>query len=157
MVKNSLKKYIDDVNSHCWMNLTYDAGLTESPNFENLGLSSVHTSDELGSFSIHATRIGRDIDGSNWPPIGYLIGEVTVDRMSRTSSEQKYISKTYFETRRENQYFGCQNNSMSQPPLNSTPFGTDTIKKTTSPTDSIPVETKTPEPTPQTRPTKLSE
>ena len=50
-------KSIADANSSFRMNLTRDAVLTESPNFVNLGLSSVHTSDELGSVFIPATRI----------------------------------------------------------------------------------------------------
>ena len=57
--------------------------------------------------------------------------------MSGMRSEQKYSYKTDFETRRENQDFGRQNISMSQPPLDSTPFGRNTTNKTTSPIDSI--------------------
>ena len=77
--------------------------------------------------------------------------------MSRTSSEQKYSSKTYFETRRENQDFGRQNNSMTRPTLESTPLSTNTTNRTTSPIDSNPVGTKTPEPTTLTIPTKFRE
>ena len=46
---------------------------------------------------------------------------------------------------------------MSQSPLYSTPLGTNTTNGKTSPIDSIPGGTKTPEPTPLTRPTELSE
>ena len=42
---------------------------------------------------------------------------------------------------------------MSQPILDSTPFGTNTTNRTTSPIDLIQVTTKMPETTPQTRPT----
>ena len=42
---------------------------------------------------------------------------------------------------------------MSQLPLDSTPFGTDTTNRKASPIDLIPLGTKTPEPMPQTRPT----
>ena len=142
-----------DVYSHCRMNFMCDAVLIKSPNFLNPGLSSVHTSDELGSFSIPDIRIRMHIDGSNWILPGHLIGEVTAARMSRTRSEQNYSSKTYFETRRENQYFGRQNNSMSRPPLYLTHFGKNTTNGTTSPIDLVSVGTKTPEPTLQTRPT----
>ena len=45
---------------------------------------------------------------------------------------------------------------MSRPPLELTPFGTKTTNRTTSPIDSIPVGTKTLEPTPRTRPTDLA-
>ena len=113
-----------DVYLRCRTNLTRDDVFTESPNFMNLGLSSVHTSDELGSVLFPNARIGRPVDRSNWIPPGHLIGEVTTDIVSRTRSEQNYISKNDFETRRENQDFGRQNYSMSRPPLDSTPLGT---------------------------------
>ena len=106
------------------MNLTYDTLLAKIPHFMNLGLSSVYTPDELDSVFIPSTIIRRPTDGSNWLPPGYIIFKVTSDRKSRTRSEQNYSAKTDFETRSENQYFGRQNNSMSQPPLDSTPLGT---------------------------------
>ena len=55
------------------------------------------------------------------------------------------------------QYFGRQNDPMSQPTLDSTLLDTNTTNGKTSPIDSILVGTKTPEPTPLTRPTELSE
>ena len=106
-----------DVTSRCWMNLTRDVVLTESPNSVNLGLSSVHTSNELGSVFIPTTIIGTPRDVSNWLPPGHPIDEDTSNRVSRTGSEHDYIAKTDFETRRENQNFGRQNNYMSRPPL----------------------------------------
>ena len=91
----------------------HDAILTESKNFTKLGLSSVHASDELGYFGIPNTRIGRDNDGSNCLPPVHIIGEFITDRLSTTRSEQKYTPKIDFETRRENKYFGRQNNYVS--------------------------------------------
>ena len=55
-----------EVYSRCRMNLTRDAVLIKTPNFMNLGLSSVHTSDELGSIFIPTNIIGRLTDESNW-------------------------------------------------------------------------------------------
>ena len=115
-----------DVYSCFWMNLTRDSVLTESPNFMNLGLLSVHTLDELEYVFTPNNRIGRPTDGSNWPPPGHSIGEVKEDRVSRTGSEQNYNTKTDFETRRENKDLRRQNNSMSRPPLDSTSLGTNT-------------------------------
>ena len=132
------------------MKFTRNAVLTEIPNFINLGLSSVHTSDELGSFSITATIIGRPIDGSNWLLPGNFIGEVTSARNIRTRSEQNYISKTDFQTRRGNQYFVHQYSSMSQPHLDSTSFGTNMTNRKMSTINSIQVRTKNLEPTPRT-------
>ena len=90
-------KSITNVNSRCRMNLTCNTVLPESPNFVNLGLSSVHTLDELGYVFIPTTIIGRDIDGSNWLPPGHCISKVTADRVIRTGSEQGYNSKNDFE------------------------------------------------------------
>ena len=89
-----------DVNSCCWMNLTHDAVLTKSPNFVNLGLSSVHTFDEIGSVCIPTSRIGTPEDGFNWILPGHCIGEVTSDRVRRKGSDQNYNAKTDFETRK---------------------------------------------------------
>ena len=134
----------------CRMKFTRDAAVTKRPNFMNLGISAVHTSDELSSFSIPTTRIRRLIDGYNWIFPGHLIGEVTADIMSGTRSDQNCSSKAYFETMRENQDFERKNISMSRPPLDSTPFGTNTTNRKMSPIKSIPVGTKMTDPMPLT-------
>ena len=145
-----------DVYARSQVNFTHDTVLAESPNFMNMGLSSVHRSDELGSFIIPSTIIIRPIDGYKCLPPVHLIFEVAASRMGRTRSEQKYSSKTDFETMRENQYLGRQNISMSRPPLDSIYFGTNTTNGIMSPIGSIPVGTKTPENIPQTLSTYLS-
>ena len=71
-------------------------------------------------------------------------------------SELDYSYKTDFENWRENQDFGGQNISMSRPPLDSSPIGTNTTNGKLSPNDSIPIKTKILEPTSQTRPTDSS-
>ena len=83
----------------------------------HLGLPSANASDELRSFGTPANRVGKPIDVSNWSAPGRVFGKVTAVGMSGTRSEQNHSSKTYFETRRENQDFGRQNISMSRPPL----------------------------------------
>ena len=77
-----------DIYSRCRMKFTLGSVLTKIPNFMNLGLSSIHTSDELRPFNIPATIIGRPIDGFNWLLPGNLIYEVTAAIMSRTGSEK---------------------------------------------------------------------
>ena len=142
------------------MNLTCDAIITESPNFMNMELSYVHTLYEIGSVFIPTTVIRRPTDVSNWLPLVHRIVGITADRVSGTRSEQNYNSKSDFETRRGgvvNKYFGRQNNSMSRPPLTSTPLGTNTNNRTTSPINSITVGTKFPEPTPLTLPKYFQE
>ena len=71
-------------------------------------------------------------------------------------AKNHYNFKNEFETRRKkmvDQDFVRQNDPTSRPTLDSTPFGTDTTNGKTSPIDSIPVRTKTPDPTLLTRPT----
>ena len=86
------------------------------------------------------TRAGRPMDGSRWSAPSHVFGEVTAAGMSGTRSKQNYSYKTDFETRRENQNFGRQNISMSLPPLDSTPLGTNNTTGIKSPIDSIPVK-----------------
>ena len=76
--------------------------------------------------------------------------------MSATRSEQDYSYNIGFQIWRENQDFGRQNISMSQPPLESTPIGTNTTNRTTSKLESIPIGTKNPDPTQHTQPTESS-
>ena len=92
------------------MNLTYDAVLAESPNYMNLVLLPIHTSDEFGSLFILTTKILMPTDGSNWLLPVHLIGEGTADRVSRMGSEQNYNAKTDFETRREIMILGAKIN-----------------------------------------------
>ena len=66
---------------------------------------------------------------------GRVFGEGTAVGMSGMRSEQKYSSKTDFETRKENQDFERQNISMSRPLLDLTTFGANATSKTTSPID----------------------
>ena len=121
--------------------------VTKATDFMHLGLSDVNTLEEHRSFCTPDTRFERPADGYNWSAPGHVFGEVTVSGTSGTRSEQKYNHKTHFATRRENQDFERTNISMSQPPLDSTPFGTKKTNITMSPINSIPVGKKMPDPT----------
>ena len=94
-IKVIVRELSDDSSTNiylrCRLNFMRDAVVTESPNFTNLGLSAVHTSDEIGTFIITANRIGSPTDLSNWLLPGHLIGEVTAPRMSGTRSEKNII------------------------------------------------------------------
>ena len=122
-----------DIYSRYRVEFTINAVGTKSPDLMHLGLLVVNTLDELRSFGTPATKVGRPEDGSNWSAPGHVFGKATAVGMIGTRSEQNYSYKTDFETRRENQDFGCQNISMSRPPFDSTPFGTNTTTGTTSP------------------------
>ena len=75
------------------MTLRPDTVLTKIPKFTNLGLLSVHTLDELRSVFVPTTRIRRTKNGYNWISPGYIICEVTANRVSRTRSDQNFSAK----------------------------------------------------------------
>ena len=133
------------------MNFASDTVLSKIPNFMDFGLTSVDTTDELGSVFASTTRIGSATHGSDCLPRIHCISEATEDRVSETKAKNHYNFKSEFETRKEkvvDQDFGRQNYSIirpplestptSQPPLDSTPFGTNTTNRTTSRSDLIP-------------------
>ena len=132
----------NDIYLHCRVNFMRNAVGTKSPTFMNLWLPAVHTSNELGSFSTPATIVGRPTDGSNCRAPGHVFGEATAVGVSGTRSEQNCSPKTDFETIRGNQHFERHGISMSQPPLESTPFGMNSTNRTMSPIDWIPAEKK---------------
>ena len=143
-------EYSADLYERSRMNFVSDTVLSESPDFTDLGMSSVDTTGELGSVFSHTTRIGLATHGSYWLPCNRYICKATEDIVSRTKAKNHYNFKSEFETRRDkvvDQDFGCQNDSMSRPPLDSTPLGTNTTSGTTPRSDSIPVGAKFPKPT----------
>ena len=84
--------------------------------------------------------------------------EATDDREGRMKAKNHYNFKSEFEIRRDKllyQYFGCQNDPTSRPPLELIHLGTNTTNGTTSPSDSIPVGTKLPKPISPSLPTDL--
>ena len=76
-----------DVYVHVRMNFGSDTVLSKIPNFMDFGLSSVSTTDELGSVFISTIRSGRQTNGSNWLPSGHNTSEATVDSVSGTKDK----------------------------------------------------------------------
>ena len=72
------------------------------------------------------------MDGFHWSASDHIFGKATAAGMSATRSEQDNTYKTDFQIWRENRNFGCQDNSTSRPPLDSTPIGTNNTNVTTS-------------------------
>ena len=142
------------------MNFGSDTVLSEGSKFMDLGLLSVNTMDEIGSLFVPTTRIRRLTDRFNWISPGHDISEATSDRASGTKAKNYYNFKSEFETGREkmaDQDFGRQNYPISQPTLDLTPLGKNSTNRTTSPIDSIPVGTKTPDTMPLSQPTVFPE
>ena len=117
----------------CRMDFTSNAVGSKAPNFVDLGLPANNTSDEFNAFATPSTRIIRPTDGTHWSASDHIIGEATAVGMSATRSELDYSYKTDFQNGRENQDFERQNISRNWPPLDSTPIGTNTTNRTTSP------------------------
>ena len=146
-----------DIYARGRMNFWSDTILSESPNFMDLGLSTFNKTDELGSVVVPTARIGRPEDGSNWLLPGHDISEATADIVNRTKANNHYILKVNLKLEEKNgrSRFGRQNDPMSRPTLDSTSLVTNTTNRKTSPINSIPVGTKTPEHTPLTRLTEF--
>ena len=149
---------IYDVYALCWMTLASDTALSKNPNFMDSGLSPVEATDERGSIFASTNRIVLATHGSVWIQSIHCISEDTADRVSGMKTKKHYNFKCEFESMRDqgvDQYFGRPNDPMSRPPFDSTPLGINTINGTTSPSDSIPVEATSPNPTPLTLPMYL--
>ena len=149
-----------DVYACGLMNFRSDTVLSKSPNFMDFGLLSVNTLDELSYIFIPTTRIVGPTNGSNWLPPCIYISEATAYRVSGTKAKKHYNFKSEFETRKDkmvDQDFGRQNYPMSRPTLDSTHLGMNKTDISTSPIDSIPVGTKTTDPTSLTLPMEFPE
>ena len=121
-----------DIYSRCWMEFASNVVQTEAPQFIDLGLPAVSTSDEFGILGNPATRIISPTDGSHWLFTDYIFGRSTAIGMKVERSDQDYSYKADFEIWRGNQDIGRQNISMSQPPLDSTTIGTNMTNITMS-------------------------
>ena len=127
------------------MNFGSETILSVSPNFMDLGLSSVNTMDELGSVCASITRIGSAAHRSDCPPCSRCIIDATTYIVIRTKANNHYNFKSEFEIRRDkvvDQYFGRQNDPTSRPHLELTTLGTNKANGTTLPSDLIPVRTQ---------------
>ena len=121
---------------------------TEAPQFVDLGLLDVNTLDEFSILCNPTTRIIRSMDVFHMSALNHVFGEATMVGINVARSDHDYIYKTDFEIWREKQDFGRQNISISQSHLESSTISTNMSNRTTSQFDSIPIETKNPEPMP---------
>ena len=109
------RKFINESSTDVYvcirMNIASDTVLRESPNFMDLGLLFVNTTDELRSVFYPTTRIGSSTHGPNWLLCIHCISEATADRVSGIKSKHNYNFKSVFETRRDkvvDQYLGVK-------------------------------------------------
>ena len=120
---------------------------TEAPQFVDLGLLTINTSNDLSLLVTPATRIRRPTDGYHWSMTDRVFGEATSVIMNVARSGQDYSYKTNFEIWRENQESERLNILMSRPTLDSTYIVTYTANITMAQLELTPIQTKTPYPT----------
>ena len=94
-------KFSDESSTNVYarsrMNFTSDTVLYKIQKFMYLGISSVHTSDELRSIFSPKNRIGRLTHGSNWLLCIHCISEVTADIVSGAESKYNYNYKVFLK------------------------------------------------------------
>ena len=145
-----------DLCSRCRMKIAADVVQTQTPQFIDLGFSTINTFDESRGLSNPATKIRMPTDISHWSVPYHVFGEATLVGISVAKSEHDYNYKTEFQIWRGNQEFYRQNVLMSQPPLELTPIGANTTNAKTSHLKSTPVATKMLDLKPLKRPTESS-
>ena len=77
----------------CRMNFSSHIIQTEAPQFVDLGLPAVNTSNKFGILGTLATRIRMLEDGSHWSAPDHVFGEATAVIMSVARSDQDYSYK----------------------------------------------------------------
>ena len=82
------------------------------------------------------------MDGSQWSAPDHIFGEATAVGISAENSDHDYNYKTEFQIWKEDKEFERQNFPMSQPPLDSTPFGTNMTNAKKSHLELTPIGTK---------------
>ena len=90
-----------NVYTRIQMNFARDTVLSKSPNFMDLGLSSINTTDELGSVFASTTRIGSAMHGPGWLLHSHCIIEAIANRASGTKAKNHYNVKSEYENRRD--------------------------------------------------------
>ena len=90
-----------EVYARSQMKLGSDTVLSKIPNFMDLGLLSVNTTNELGCVVISTIISRRPTDGAYWLPPGHYINEAAVDRVIGTKAKNHLNFKSEFETRRK--------------------------------------------------------
>ena len=81
---------IDDLYLRYRMNFVGDVIQTQTPQFMDLGLSTINALDESSVLSTPATRIKMSTGGSHWSALDNVFGEETAVGMSEAKSDHEY-------------------------------------------------------------------
>ena len=85
-----INKSITNIYAHIRMNFASDTVFSKSPNFMDLGLSSVDTTDELRSVFTTTTRIDSENHESYWILRSLCISKSSADRVSSKKEKNHY-------------------------------------------------------------------
>ena len=116
-----------DLYAHKSMNLAEDPVQTQTPQFVDMGLTTIDTLYEGSGISKPATIIRRSTDGAHWSTPNHIFDETIAVGVSEAKYDYGYNYKTEFQIWKENKKFERQNILMSQTPLVSTSVGTNTL------------------------------
>ena len=104
---------IGDFYMRCRMNFAVDPVQTHTPQFMDLGFSTINALAESSGPSTPDTRILRPTDVSHWNAQYHVFGESTAVGVSEAKSDHDYNYKTEFQIWKENKEFERQFFSMS--------------------------------------------
>ena len=116
---------IQDLYTHCRMNLAVDSVNIPAPQFVDLGLLTIKLLYKSASLWTPTNRVGRPTDIAHGSAPDHISENVIAVR-DKLSTKSDYSYKTYFKTWRVNQCFELPKKSRSQPPLELTPVGAKT-------------------------------
>ena len=105
--------YSGDLYMRCGMDFVADTVQTRTPQFMDMGLSTINTLDERSGLSNPTTRILRPMDGAHWGAPDHVFGEVTSVVVSEAKLDHDYYYKTEFQVWKYKKEFEHQNIFMS--------------------------------------------
>ena len=86
-----------DLYSLCRINFADDLIQTHTPQFMDMGFSTINSLDESGGLNTPATRIQRSMYGSHWSAPDHVFDEEISVVMSEAKSDHDYNYKTGFQ------------------------------------------------------------
>ena len=91
-----------DIYLLCRIKSAADTVQTQTPQFIDMGLSTINTLNESSGLRNPLIRIRRPTDGSDWSMPDHVFGEVIVVGISEAKSDHEYHYKTEFQIWKEN-------------------------------------------------------
>ena len=135
-----------DLYTCCGKNFAADPVQTHTPQFVDLGIYTINESDEGSGLSAPNNIILNLTDGPIGERLIIFLAKPTAVGVIEAKSDYDYNYKFDFQIWNKNKEFERQNISMSRPPLDSTPVGTNMPNAKILSLDMSPVGAKIPYP-----------